>query len=462
VQRNILIKNSVIVTHSETFSADLLIEDGIIKTIAKNIPKSRAEMVIDAEGKYLLPGGVDVHTHLEMPFMGTVTSDDFETGTLAAACGGTTTIIDFAIQEKGKSLKEALRLWQEKARKGVIDYGLHLAITSWDKSTEDELPSLIKEGVTSFKVFMAYKGSLQLKDSQIFQILKILKREGALLMIHCENGDLIDLIQKNLLLEGKTQPKFHELSRPAILEEEAVFRAISFAKLVDHPIYIVHLSSKEALQRVKEAQLRGFKVYAETCPHYLLFSKEKYYQTELEAAKFIFSPPLREKEDNRALWEGLKDKVLQVISTDHCAFNLHGQKDLSLEDFSKIPNGCPGVEDRLKLIYTYGVLEGNLSINRFVDLVSTAPAKLFGIFPQKGTICVGSDADLVLFDPQIESNFSAAASYQRCDYNTYEGLRFRGSPKLVISRGEIIFKDGIPSAKKGRGKFLKRKLPYLF
>jgi len=451
-----LIRNGRIVTAQDDYQADLLIDGEVISAIGRSL-KTEAGQVVDATGLLVLPGGVDVHTHLDMPFGGTVSSDDFETGTRAAAYGGTTTLIDFAIQAKGQSMRTALDTWVRKAEaKATIDYSFHMIVTDLPDAGIEEMNSLIRDGVTSFKLFMAYPGVLMVDDGTIFKAMKNASRYGGLVCMHAENGSVIDLIVREALAQGKTAPKYHALTRPTTAEAEATGRAIALAEIADAPVYIVHLSCAEALSKVREARDRGIPAYAETCPQYLFLSIEDYDRPGFEGAKYVFTPPLREKWNQEELWRGLAQDHLQVISTDHCPFCFKEQKELGRDDFTKIPNGGPGVETRLSLIYNGGVRTGKITLNRFVELVSTAPAKMFGLFPRKGAITVGSDADVVLFDPEAEATISASTHHMRIDYSLYEGWRVRGVPRKVFSRGRLIVDGDTFLGRAGAGSFVRR------
>lgn len=451
------IANGTIVTATDTYRADVGIKNGKVVQIAKKIKDSATE-VIDAKGLYVLPGGIDIHTHLDMPFMGSFSSDDFETGTIAAAFGGTTSLVDFAIQGKRMSLKGTLNTWMKKARKkAVIDYGFHVAITDLTDKVMDEIPEMVAMGVPSFKCFLAYKGALMIDDGALYRILQKTKKAGALVMIHAENGDVLDILINDLLAQGKTEPKYHALSRPPEAEAEATGRGIAIAQMAGAPIYIVHLTCKEALAKVKEARDAGFPALAETCPQYLLKSYQNYLEPGFQGAKYVMSPPLRDKSNWDALWKALAYGDLQVVSTDHCPFNFKGQKDKGKKNFALIPNGAPGIEHRVMLLFHEGVNKKRIGLNRFVELVSTAPAKLFGLFPQKGTVAVGSDADLVLFDPKAPFKISAKTHHQNVDYTPYEGHTGKGVPKTVFSNGKIIVNDGKFLGKPGNGRFLKRR-----
>ena len=451
------IVNGTIVTATETYRADVGIKNGKIVQIARSI-KEPAGDVLDAKGLYVLPGGIDIHTHLDMPFMGTSSSDDFETGTRAAAFGGTTSLVDFAIQGKGMSLKDTLNTWMEKAdKKAVIDYGFHVAITDLTDKVMNEIPEMVASGVPSFKCFLAYKGSLMIDDGALYRILQKSKKAGALVMIHAENGDVLDILINDLLAQGKTEPKYHALSRPPEAEAEATGRGIAIAQMAGAPIYIVHLTCKEALAKVKEARNAGYPALAETCPQYLLKSYQNYLEPGFQGAKYVMSPPLRDKSNWDALWKGLAYNDLQVVSTDHCPFNFNGQKDKGKKNFALIPNGAPGIEHRIMLLFHEGVNKKRIGLNRFVELVSTNPAKLFGLFPRKGAVAVGSDADLVLFDPKAPFKITAKSHHQNVDYTPYEGFKGKGVPKVVLSNGHVIVNNGKFQGKPGTGRFLKRK-----
>src|ERR1700675_3030054 len=453
-----IIANGRVVTATDTYAGDVAIKDAKIAAIGQTLPKENAAKIIDAAGKYVLPGGIDVHTHLDMPFGGTTSADDFETGTRAAAFGGTTTLIDFAIQYKGQSLRTAFDTWMQKASsKAVSDYGFHCIITDLPDAQLAEMPQLVREGITSFKLFMAYPGVFMLDDASIFKAMRTSARSGAMVCMHAENGGAIDVIVKQALAEGKTAPKYHALTRPTTAEAEATARAIALAEMADSPVYIVHLSCNDALEKVREARDRGLPAYAETCPQYLHLSLENMDVPGFEGAKYVFTPPLREKWNQEKLWQGLAQDTLQVVSTDHCPFCMKEQKELGKNDFTKIPNGGPGVEHRLSLIYSGGVHGGKFSANRFVQLVSTAPAKLFGLYPRKGTIAIGSDADIVIFDPNAEHVISAKTHHMRVDYSMFEGFRVKGVTKTVLSRGRVIIDDGEFTGKVGAGEFLRRK-----
>jgi dihydropyrimidinase len=453
----LLIRNGTLVSASDTRSADILVEDERISRVAPGIPVTAADRVIDASGMLVMPGGVDVHTHMDMPFGGTTSSDDFETGTRAAAFGGTTTIVDFAIQARGAKMRDALDTWWKKAEgKACIDYGLHMIVTDLGSSGLEDMDDLVREGVASFKLFMAYPNVLMVDDATIFRALAQTAKNGALVCMHAENGGAIDVIVQRALAEGKTAPIHHALTRPTRAEAEAVHRSIALAEMAGAPVYIVHLSSEDALNQVREARDRSLPVFAETCPQYLLLSIEELARPDFEGAKYVFTPPLREKRNLPKLWDGLKDDHLQIVSTDHCPFCFADQKQLGKDDFTKIPNGGPGVENRLQLIYHHGVSAGKISLNRFVELVSTTPARLFGMYPRKGALVAGSDADIVIWDPEAEHLISAQTHHMRVDYSMFEGFAVRGNARQVISRGEVIIDNGQFHGRAGRGQYLRR------
>jgi len=452
-----LIMNGTVVTAEKTFPANILVDRDKITEVGAGPVSGTVDRVIDARGMLVMPGGIDCHTHLDMPFGGTTSSDDFETGTRAAAFGGTTTLIDFAIQAKGTRMRDALDIWWKKADgRACIDYGLHMIVTDLAEADMDDMDSMVADGVASFKLFMAYPGVLMVDDATIFRALSRTAKNGALICMHAENGGVIDVIVRRALAEGKTAPIYHALTRPVTAEAEAVHRAIALAEMAGAPVYIVHLSSENALNQVREARDRGLPAFAETCPQYLLLTVEELERPNFEGAKYVFTPPLREKHHPPKLWDGLKHDHLQVVSTDHCPFCFEDQKSLGKADFTKIPNGGPGIENRLQLIYHHGVSQGRLSLNRFVEVVSTAPARIFGLYPRKGAIEPGSDADLVIWDPNGAHVISAATHHMRVDYSMFEGFEVKGNARTVMSRGEVIVDRGQFKGTAGRGQFLKR------
>ncbi len=458
---SILIKNGRIITAVDDYHADVFIENETVSLIGKKLD-IEADQVIDASERYVFPGGLDPHTHMDMPFGGTTSADDFETGTRAAAHGGTTTIIDFAIQTKGESSLAALDTWHEKAEgKTAIDYGFHMIITDLEDDRLWEMRHLADEGITSYKLFMAYPGVLYADDGTIYRAMRKAGEDGTVVCMHAENGIVIDEIVKHALKRGETSPKHHALTRPTRMEAEGTHRAISIAEVAGAPVYIVHLSCADALEQVTLARSRGVPVSAETCPQYLFLDHSYYEQPEFEGAKYVMTPPLREKWNQDELWRGLRFGDLQSVATDHCPFCFKDQKVLGIDDFSKIPNGAPGVENRMALVYNGGVHQGRISLNKFVELTSTAAAKTFGLFPRKGTIAVGSDADIVIFDPARKETISVnnpCTHHMRVDYNTYEGIEVTGFPETVISRGRVIIDRCEYIGRKGDGQFLKRGL----
>ena len=449
-----LIKNGTIVTAAETVRADVLVEDERVAAIVLGLDVP-ADRVVDATDRYVFPGGIDAHTHMEMPFGGSTCSDDFATGTAAAAWGGTTTIVDFVVPEVGESLHRALDRWHEKAQKSHTDYGFHMIVREVNDATLAEMDRLVDEGVTSFKLFMAYPGVFMVDDAAIFKAMSRAVDSGATIMLHAENGGPIDVLVERYLAEGKTDPAYHGLSRPSLMEGEAVARAAALAELSGAPVYIVHLSSADALRSVREARDRGLPVFAETCPQYLHLTADDMARPGFEGAKFVCSPPLRSKEDQEELWKGLATGDLQAVSTDHAPFNFKGQKELGRGNFAKIPNGLPGVEDRFTLVYQ-GVVQKRIGLNQFVDLVATRPAKMFGLYPRKGTIAPGADADIVVFDPATVREISAASHHMNVDYSCYEGLRVHGEPELVMQRGRVLVEGGQFRGEQGSGQFLPR------
>jgi len=458
---SLLIKNGRVITAVDDYLADIFIKNETVTLIGENL-EIEADEVIDASGKYLFPGGLDPHTHLDMPFGGTTSADDFETGTRAAAHGGTTTLIDFAIQSKGHSTLEALDTWHAKADgKTAIDYGFHMIVTDLEDNRVHEMKMLANAGVTSYKLFMAYPGVLYVDDGTIYRAMRKAGEDGTVVCMHAENGIVIDEIVKQALAEGKTEPKYHAITRPTRMEAEGVHRAISIAEVAQVPIYIVHLSSSDALEQVMLARNRGVHAFAETCPQYLFLDDSYYDQEGFEGAKYVMTPALREKWNQDELWKGLKFGDLQSIATDHCPFCFKDQKMLGIDDFSKIPNGGPGVENRMSLVFNGGVNSGRISLNKFVELTSTAAAKTFGLFPKKGTIAVGSDADIVIFDPNRTETISVnntCTHHMNVDYNTYEGFEVTGFTETVLSRGKVIIDNCEYVGKKGDGHFLKRGL----
>ena len=454
-----VIQNGRIVTATDDFVGDILIEDEQIAAVGApgSFAALECENVLEARDKYIFPGAIDVHTHMELPLPTTVASDDFETGTIAAACGGTTTILDFANQQRGKPISAALESWHLKAGgKAAIDYGFHMTITDLENAPEAAMDDMIEAGITTFKLLMAYPGTFMVDDETIYRVLRRAAKLGALVMVHAENGIAIDYIVRETVARGHTEPLYHPISRPALLEGEATQRVITLATLAEAPVYIVHVSCAPSLQAVAAARIKGLPVWGETCPQYLFLDERRYAAPGFEGAKYVCTPPLRHTSDNDALWLGLQRRELSVVSTDHAPFNFLSQKELGRDDFTKIPNGLPGVEHRVMLLYK-GVRAGQLTLNHFVELASTMPAKLFGLFPRKGAIAPGSDADLVIFDPDKRLTISAANQHQRVDYTPYEGIEVQGVPETVLLRGRVIVRDGEYVGGKGGGEYLARK-----
>ncbi len=455
----IVIKNGVIVTATDQFKADLLIDQEKIKAIGSDL-EERAAQVIDADGKYIFPGGIDGHTHFNLPFMGTNTAG-FET-TPGAIVGGTTTIVDFIPQPKGMSLLDSMAKHREEKAEGkaVVDYGLHAMVMDAQNSIFDEPPALVKAGIPTIKLFMAYKGTpFYCDDATVFQMLQKTKEVGMLTMVHAENGDVIDILQKQLLAAKKTDPRYHAVSRPTVVEVETITRATFLAKAAEAPIFVVHISCTEGMAALREAKGKGIAAFGETCPHYLTLSVDNLAKPDFEGAKYVCSPPLRETWHHDHLWQALQEGWLQVVGSDHCGFNFKGQKEMGRGDFTKIPNGAPGVENRLAILYTYGVLTGRLSLQRMVDVFATAPAKFYGLYPRKGSISIGADADVVIFDPKYSGKISVQTSLQGIDFNAYEGFKQIGRPEKVFLRGKLSVDQGKFVGQKGQGKFLKRE-PY--
>ncbi len=452
-----LLKNGIIVTSAEQYPGDILIEGEKIVAIGTNLD-DRADAVIQAEGKYIFPGGVDGHTHYRAPGMGTCTAG-FET-TTAAIVGGTTCVIDFAPQLPGISLVESIAAHHRESAEGqaVVDFGLHAMVQDSQEGIFQETAALVREGIPTVKLFMAYKGTPSFSgDDIIFRMLQKAREAGILVMIHAEHADMIGILQKQMIDAGQTEPKYHASSRPPAAEGEATFRAAMMAKVAQAPIFIVHVSCYEALNAIQEARRQKVAVFGETCPHYLTLGVEQLEKPGFEGAKYVCSPPLRESWHHDHLWEALKTGAIQVVGSDHCGYNFRGQKDLGRGNFIKIPNGCPGVENRLAILYTYGVLAGKLSLPRMVDVFATAPARFFGLYPQKGGLAPGSDADLVIFDPDYRARISALHS--GLDYSPFEGMEQKGRAEKVFLRGRLTVADGKFVGQRGQGKFVRR-APY--
>ncbi len=455
-----LVTNGHIVTATDDYVADIYIEDGIIKAIGSDFTSLyTADQTVDAEGNYVFPGGIDPHTHLDMPFMGTYTCDDFETGTTAALAGGTTTIIDYALQTRGDSMLTALDTWMERAKgKAVIDYGFHMGVTDFTDDTDQEIKALVERGVTSYKTFMAYKGALMLEGESMVGVMNSIKKYGGIMAVHAEDGDTVDRLVAENLEKGNTAPRYHYLSRPSSVEGKAAGEIIDLSYETGCPLYIVHTTCTEVLEHTYKSYLRGQNVLIETCPQYLLLDDSLYEKDGFEAAKWVMSPPLRKKHDQEALWKGLAAGHVQTVGTDHAPFNFVGQKDMGKDSFAKIPNGAPGIQHRLELMYSEGVCKNRITLNQFVDVTSTAAAKIFGLFPQKGTIAVGSDADLVIFDPKGKTTLSVKTHKHNCDYSSYEGWELTGQIIKVLKDGRVACDEGQMKVEKGQGRFLKRSI----
>lgn len=453
-----IIKNGTVVTAEDICKADIYIENEKINQIAKKIKPQKCDTVIDASSLEIYPGCIDAHTHFELPFMGTVSADDFQTGSIAAACGGVTTFIDFVIPAKGQKLDEAVKVWHKKARgRSAVDYGFHMCIVEFNDRVASSIPKIIEEGITSFKCFFAYKGAFMVDDGQFIEVLNSAKKNGALVMLHAENGEIISYLASHFVAGKKLEPLYHELAHPSIAEGEAVGRASALARTADAPLYIVHLSSNDGLEEIEKFRKKGQVIFAETCPQYLLLSKKLYRSKGFEGAKWVMSPPLRDRSDNEKLWRGLEKGFIQVIATDHCSFNFKTQKTMGKNDFTKIPNGIPGIGDMVNLIYTYGVKSGRITRRHFAAMLSANPAKIFGLYPKKGTIAAGADADFTIIDPDKKGVIRAKGSHHNVDYSAYEGLKLNGMVSLVISRGRVISKDNEFVGFKNHGEFIKRK-----
>jgi dihydropyrimidinase len=454
---SILIKGGRVITAADDYVADVFVEDERISLIGESLDVS-SDRVIDAAGMYVPPGGVDPHTHLDMPFGGTVTIDDVESGQTSAAFGGTTTHVDFIIQPPGSSFADAVDEWRAKANgRQVIDMGYHMAVTDLKGGgTLEELASLPDQGITSYKLFMAYKGALMVDDETLFKTMQVAAETGALVMVHAENGDAIDVLVKEALAAGHTEPKYHALTRPPETEGEATNRAIQLARVAGSPLYVVHVSCAESVEPIQLAREKGWDIWGETCTQYFFIDYTFLERPNFEGAKYVYTPPPRDKANQDVLWNAVRTDTLSAISTDHCAFLWDGQKTIGRDDFSKIPNGGPGLENRLQMIHEFGVRGGRISLNRMVELLATNPAKLFGLYPRKGTIAVGSDADIVVFDPAKRVTISAATHHSKSDYNLFEGTEVTGSPEVIVLRGNILVEGDELVAQPGIGRFVAR------
>jgi dihydropyrimidinase len=456
-----LIKGGKVVSAAAATQADVLIEGEKIAQVAPRIDAA-GHTVVDAAGMLVLPGGIDVHTHLDMPFGGTTSADDYEWGTRAAAIGGTTTVIDFALQSMGRPMTEAFKTWRAKSEgKACIDYALHMAVTDLgpNDSWLDDVDAMVAQGISSFKIFMAYPNVLMVNDATIFKLMQRTAKLGALVCVHAENGTVIDVVVQQMLAAGNTGPLYHALSRPVETEAEAVHRVVTIAELAGAKVYIVHVSCEEAMNEVKAARERGLPVQGETCTQYLVLSLEDDMgKPGFEDAKYVFTPPLRKKKNQAPLWQALKEDVLQVLSTDHCPFRFADQKTLGLGNFTKIPNGGPGIENRMQLAYHHGVNEGRMSLERFVEVTAEAPAKIFGMYPKKGIVAAGSDADIVIWDPEAKYTITAATQNMHTDYSIFEGFQVKGNARQVFSRGELVVDRGKFIGTVGRGQYLHREV----
>lgn len=455
---SVLIKNGTILTALDEFVGDVYCEGGTIAAVGRDLEGGTGCEVIDASGCYVLPGGLDPHVHMELPFMGTVSSDDFETGTAAGVAGGTTSIIDFVIPQRGESLMEALSAWRDKAAKAVADYAFHMAVTWWGDETARWMERCVREeGIPSFKTFMAYRGAIGVDDPELIEIMKCARGLGALVTVHAEHGDLVVELQNRLFAQGLTAPKYHALSRPPEVEGEATARAITMARLLDEPLYVVHVTCRQAVEAIERARMEGATVWGETCTQYLLLDDSVYEKPGFEGAAYVMSPPIRPKGHQEVLWNALAAGVLHTVATDHCPFRQEGQKDMGKDDFRKIPNGAAGIENRLSLLWTHGVNTGRLTRQQFVDLTSTRAAKIFGLYPRKGSLRVGADADVVVFDPEATATISARTHRHRCDRSIFEGFEVKGLPAYVVCNGRVQFAEGDLRVERGAGRFLERR-----
>jgi dihydropyrimidinase len=450
---DLVIKNGTIVTASESYEADVGIAGGKIVQIGKSL--SKEDKVIDARGCYVCPGSVEIHTHIDAPMHGSRTADDWYSGTVSAACSGVTTVIDYPNQVPGQTIRDIIEEWKDRAKgKSVIDYSFSPAIHDLTPAVWKEIPSLIEEGYPSYKVFMTYEWRKD--DYEIIRLLDTLKQYGGLLSVHCEDGWAIDYMIEKALAEGKKSPVYHEATRPDVFEEETSMRVALWAEMLGAPVYIVHMSSGKAMERIREVKGRGGMVYAETTPHFLVFTKEVYRKEPMEAAKFVVTPPFRQSSDIEALWRGLRSGTISTIGSDHCAFFLKA-KAVGLDDFPHIPHGAPGIETRIPVVFSEGVSKGRISVNKFVEVMCTNPAKIFGCYPEKGTLRIGSDADVMIIDPEKEVTMTHRLLHGRADYTPFEGMKLKGTPVITLSRGEVLWMDGTFKGEAGRGKLIRRK-----
>jgi dihydropyrimidinase len=454
----LVIRGGTIVNAGERFEADVKVEGRTITAIGSDLPKGAGDTVIDAAGRYVLPGFIDPHVHMELPFMGTVSIDDFETGTASGIAGGTTSIIDFCIPAPGTSLIDGLKTWKARASKATADYSFHMAITGWGENTANEMRAVVRDhGITSFKVFMAYKGAIMVDDHALYQVMKVAAETGAVVTVHAENGDVVWNLQKELVAKGLTGPEYHPVSRPSAVEGEATERALTMARLHDAAAYIVHMTCRESVRALERAKIAGQRCYGETCPQYLLLDDKVFDAPDFGGSAFVMSPPIRPRNlgHHEALWSGLSNGMLDSVGTDHCPFT-HEQKKMGAKDFTKIPNGAAGIEDRLAILYTHGVAGGRFSLEKLVDLGATAPARIFGL-SKKGTVAVGMDADLVIFDPSAKGVRSARTHYSKADRSIFEGFDVKGKVERTIVGGRVAFENGKLMAEKGSGRFIARK-----
>jgi dihydropyrimidinase len=457
---SLVIRNGTVVCANGRLKADILVQDGTIKLVKENIDViSGKHTEIDASGMFVIPGGIDPHVHLQLPTPAGPSSDDFYSGSLAALMGGTTTIIDFVTPGRHQNLLDALLERKKEAEKSLIDYTFHMGVTSWNDCTAEEMKNCcINEGITSFKTYLAYRDTIGLDYVQLSKVFETTRELNSIVCVHCEEGEIIRNNQIKFISEGKTAPIYHSLSRPSETESESVRQVIENASQSNCKVYLVHISSELSLNYIKQAKKRGLKLFAETCPQYLLLNDDLYKKPLPESLKYIMSPPLRKSHDGIALWKGLTEKNIDIISTDHCPFFLRGQKDVGSDDFTKVPNGTGGIETRLVLLYTYGVVKGVIGMERFVELTSESPAKIFGLWPRKGTITVGSDADIVIWNPDLKNTISSDKLHQHCDHTIFEGMKTKGSPAYVITGGKIAIKDGLLMNENLKGNFLFRKI----
>ena len=451
-----LIRNAEIVTASDQFHGDLLFETDKILALGGKL-EATADQEIDATGQYLLPGGFDVHCHLEMPFMGTTSRDDFTSGTKAAIAGGTTSLIDFCIPSKGGTLKQALEIWDAKSGpKTLCDYSYHMCIVDWNEGIKKELDAVFDRGITSFKIFTAYKGALMISDEEIFELMLEVRQRGGLVTAHAVNGDVINVLAARFAAEGKLTPHYHPLCQPPYAEGEATGRVLELGHMADQPAYIVHMTCREAVEELARARERGWESYGEVCAQHLMLDDSLYDLPNFEGAKYVMSPPIRKAHDREALWAALANDIIQTVGTDHCTFDFKGQKDMGKDDFRKIPNGLNGLQERMAVLYTYGVKTGRISLSRMVEVACTNPAKMFGMYPQKGSLLPGSDADVVLWDPTASTTISAKTHQSACDTNVYEGTAIEAAPTQVFIRGTEVYNRGTFKVQPGFGTFVKR------